>query len=264
MSLIMKQKSPFAIEVLRATLARKNKLKDLSKTYTKAYPEIPDQNSAKKWDYLNIEGRDLIQRNPMETDRINIIGKLINGTNPSIINIGFGSASLEKKLVSKKKYQKLHWFGIDISHASVKKAQKDLPHGKFSVGDILDIDSKNNTFDYAIAMEVLEHIPPRSIFQALHEVYRILKPGGYFICSVPLNEGLEQMIARGENPNAHVRMYTPQLISAELSLTGFTKVKEKTLFAFHNFYTIKSLIANHLLQQKYKPNNIIILSQKPL
>ncbi len=71
------------------------------------------------------------------------------------------------------------------------------------------------------------------------------------------------MISRGENPNAHVRIYTPDLIKAELRIAGFKILKEKRLYAFHNFYGLKTLIAKHLLPRKFNQNNIIVLAQKP-
>ncbi len=118
-------------------------------------------------------------------------------------------------------------------------------------------------FDYAIAIEVLEHIPPCNTLQALSEIKRVMKPGGYLIASVPLNEGLEEMITRGENPNAHVRVYTPDLIEGELRIAGFTIQDEKQLIAFHKWYGVKTILAKYVMFRKFKPNNIIILAQKP-
>jgi len=81
---------------------------------------------------------------------------------------------------------------------------------------------------------------------------------------VPLNEGLEAMISKGKNPNAHVRIYTPELIKAELEINGFKILKVKKLFAFHNLYKLKTFIAKYLLRKKSHYNNIIIFAQKPI
>ena len=44
---------------------------------------------------------------------------------------------------------------------------------------------KDNTFDFVLCTEVLEHtIQP---FDAIKEIYRILKPGGILFLSVPCN-----------------------------------------------------------------------------
>ncbi len=252
------KENPFEVESLRAYFAQKRKHKELVETYTKAYSEIQDLNTPSFWDSFNTEGKR--GKNPMDNDRIKTVTKLIKGK--KILNVGFGSASLEKNYFEKNPTDSFLWKAIDISPASVKKAKKELLQGIFEVGSILDLKYKNNSFDYVVSLEVLEHIEPRNTFRALKEIFRVVKPKGYFIISIPLNEGLEQMIAQGYNPNAHVRIYTPELIKLELEITGFKVVKEKKLFAFHNLYKIKSFIASHI-SSRFKPNNIIILAQKP-
>jgi TolB-like protein len=72
-----------------------------------------------------------------------------------------------------------------------------------------------------------------------------------------MNEGLEEM---KDNPNGHLRMYTEDLITAELRLAGFKVLAVKTLFAFKNFYKVKKIIAR-ILKNRWKPNNIIVLAQ---
>ncbi len=255
------KKNPFDVERLRARLAANSNYKQLVETYSKSYSEIKDFNTPNLWDSLNTEG--VRGKNPMDDDRVSIVSDLIQGKKVRVLNVGFGSASLEKKYFKNHLQQDTAWRGIDISPASVRKATEEVPRAKFELGNILGLTYKANSFDYVVSLEVIEHIQPRNTFKALKEIFRVVKPGQYFIVSVPLNEGLEGMIARGENPNAHVRVYTPDLIKAELKIVGFTIVKEAKLFAFHDFYTLKTIFAK-LLPKKFKPNNIIVLAQKPL
>ncbi len=77
-----------------------------------------------------------------------------------------------------------------------------------------------------------------------------------------MNEGLEEMVKSGFNPNAHVRVYTKELIKAELEMVGFRVVKHRLLYAFHKNYWIKSLLTK-LFGLNKKPNNIVLLAQKP-
>lgn len=201
-------------------------------------------------------------KNPMLKDRLRTVVKMIEGDNLSILNVGFGSANLENIFFSQKKT--FNWYGIDISRFSVKNASKKYPQGNFEVGNINSIKSKDNYFNYVVGLEILEHIKPSFTFKALGEMHRVLKRGGKLIISVPLNEKLEEMVSRNKNPNAHVRVYSPSLVKAELKISGFKILRDKRLFAFHNYYTIKTFIAKHLLPWKFKPNNIIVLAQKPL
>jgi len=263
--LISNQKitNPFKVEHLRGLLASESKFSELFSTYSLRYPEIKDQNMPKFWDGLNINNDTLIEKNnPMLKERLKIVVNMIKEDNINILNVGFGSANLEKNFFSQKKT--FNWYGIDISRFSVKSASKKYPRGNFEVGNANSIKSKDNYFNYVVGLEVLEHIRPSLTFKALGEMYRVLKRGGKLIISVPLNEQLEEMVSINKNPNAHVRVYSPSLIKAELKIAGFKILREKRLFAFHDFYKIKTFIAKYFLVWKFKPNNIIILAQKPL
>ncbi len=252
----------FDIENLRAELALGRQFGKLFKTYSGDYPEIEDGNTGALWDELNGATQDYVGRgNPMAVDRARVIAREIIGDNIKVLNVGFGSASLEA-VYFKTNERKVDWSGIDISRESVRAALEKFPFAKFSVGDIRKIKSKDNHFDYVIASEVMEHIRPRHTFEALHEIHRVLKPGGMFIVSVPLNEGLENMVKEGKNPNAHVRVYSPDLLSAELEIAGFSVTKKQTLYAFNSHYRVKSLLAKYVLNKFFVPNNLVVIAQK--
>lgn len=253
----------FKVEDLRARLAEESKYLELKKTYSPIYPEINDENTSLLWDKLNIDFEQVDNKNPMAIDRLKSVARILKKHKlQKILNIGFGSASLEKIALSNTD-NKYIWYGIDISPKSVAHAKRVIPKGKFKVQDLTKgIASKNNHYDCVIALEVLEHIRPILTFKVLSEIFRVLKPNGKFIISIPLNEGLEHMILRGENPNAHVRVYAPNLIKAELRIAGFQILEEKLLYAFNDFYSIKTLFANYLLPGIRNPNNLLLISQK--
>ena len=59
----------------------------------------------------------------------------------------------------------------------------DEPRASVRVGDIYAIDAEDNSFDAAVCSEVLEHLPDDR--SAVAEIFRVLKPGGLFVASVP-------------------------------------------------------------------------------
>ena len=255
--------NPFHLEKKRAVLAKKLKFKELKSTYNEKNPQIEDKNSSRLWDKLNTSIKDYSSHtNPMAVDRNNIIARKIKGVHINVLNIGFGSTNLEHQYFKKNK-KIVSWNGIDISRRSVSIARNLFPHAIFSLGDIRSIKSDDNYYDFVIASEVLEHIQPKYTFVALNEVFRVLKPGGHFILSVPLNENLEEMIQNGINPNAHVRIYTPELIKAELSISGFAFLESKSLYAFNSFYRMKTFLIKYFLRDFRKPNDIVIIAKKP-
>lgn len=51
------------------------------------------------------------------------------------------------------------------------------------IGDVVNLPFKENTFDFVICLETLEHV--KNPFRAMDEIYRVLKPSGKFIGSAP-------------------------------------------------------------------------------
>ena len=249
----------FKLEYLRNKLATKGDIKELIHTYDRSNPEIPNTNSGKKWDTLNIN----IDRfnNPMAHDRIISLKKYISGSNLKILDFGFGQGALESELYRTK--QHLSLIGIDMSSKSVNKAKKIFKKWKFFVGGIEKLRKYKAHFDYIVCSEVLEHISPRYTLLTLKQFYSSLKSGGYFLISIPLNEGLEELIKKGKNPNSHTRIYTPAIIKAELEISWFKIIASEFLFAFRKYYFLKKIIAKMFTNILFKPNVMIILSQKP-
>lgn len=71
--------------------------------------------------------------------------------------------------------------GFDILPDSVELAKLRNPRANFSVGSIYDIDQPDNSFDVAVAFEVLEHLHEPD--KALAEMARVASK--YVVLSVP-------------------------------------------------------------------------------
>ncbi len=255
----MEFKEPFVLEQYRNKLARKKNYSILVKMYKARYPEISDINTPGLWDKLNDREPVTLKSHPMAYDRAKIIINMIQGKNLKVLNVGFGSGDLENVYLNQDK--DTEWHGIDISPRSVRNAKKRFRKGNFKVGNIEKLSFEKNYFDYVVVSEVLEHIQPSSLLKVLKGIRLKLKMGGRLIVSVPLNEGLEEMIARGENPNGHLRVYTPNIIKAELEITGYKIIDSKLLYAYPNNYRLKKTLTNLFFKSIKKPNNIIVIAQ---
>jgi len=248
----------FEIERARDLFARKGEKDNLRKTYNKSNPSIPNLNTARLWDDLN-SIKITRSSHPMAWNRFEIVTKLLKD-HSKILDVGFGTADLEE--IISNSYHHVDLFGIDISSKSVDRANDRFSKFHFSKGSIFHIPYRNNSFDFVVVLEVMEHIIPSKTFDAFKELWRVTKKNKYLVLSVPVNEGLEEMLKRNYNPNAHVRAYSLDLIKAEIEIAGFKVHKMIKLYAFHNHYKIKSLIINYFLKFVKKPNNIIVLCEK--
>jgi SAM-dependent methyltransferase len=128
----------------------------------------------------------------------------------------------------------------------------------------LDISSmpsiESNTFDLVLASDVLEHVPQD--IQAMREVYRVLRPRGYAILTVPQKDNLAETIEdssivtpeereRAYGQSDHVRIYGADF-SKRLAAAGFLEVTVIDAASFP-----KELVERHVL---FPPR----LSDRPL
>ncbi len=74
--------------------------------------------------------------------------------------------------------------------AGVKYLEGYYYDQKTNLIDITNIPFKDDDFDVIICNHVLEHIPDDT--KAMHEIYRILKPGGWAILQVPVSKILKE------------------------------------------------------------------------
>lgn len=251
----MNRMNPFKIEKLRQSLASKYKLNELKFLYNNSLPEITNLNSAHFWNERIEKHVDYKPGDGMTRERINIAYKFMPNTARKVLDIGAGYGYIER-LISKYKLVKI--YGNDISENAIRNL-KERFKGSFKQESVYKMKYERNFFDIIFILEVLEHVPPSKTFKVLEDVKKILKKNGYLILSVPTNEGLEKM---SDNPNGHVRMYTKDLIRAELAIAGFKLLDVKVLYAFKNYYFIKKIMAK-IFKNRWKPNDIIVKA-KPI
>ena len=107
-----------------------------------------------------------------------------------ILDAGCGTGSLLVKLA----LRGYEVYGMDISEDSVRRTEECLrslmPEAESVVkqGSAEQIDYPDGGFDAVIATEILEHVEKDHL--AVREFYRLLKPGGVCIITVPANPAL--------------------------------------------------------------------------
>ncbi|MGQ9661174.1 MAG: class I SAM-dependent methyltransferase [Kiritimatiellia bacterium] len=74
--------------------------------------------------------------------------------------------------------------GVEINMQTVASALKVAPHLDVRVGDVAALDFEPCFFDAVYSLGVLEHFAEGPI-RVLHELWRVLKPGGMLLATVP-------------------------------------------------------------------------------
>jgi 2-polyprenyl-3-methyl-5-hydroxy-6-metoxy-1,4-benzoquinol methylase len=122
------------------------------------------------------EGKKRLNR--IQRDRYRVTARLCRG---KVIELGCGEGYLAS-FISKRG---LEVVGVDHSAAKIRRALEIHPHIQFAEGDIRDLGLPDQGFDTVVLAEVLEHIPEGPGAAMLATAWRLLKPGGRLVVSVP-------------------------------------------------------------------------------
>lgn len=175
-----------------------------------------------------------------------LLGKYLAGRkNLLIIDIGCGAGDVIDVLGS---YGKA--IGVDNDKQIV---EFDKKKGRNVVyGDINKLDFPNDTFDLVLLLEVLEHLD--SDMAGIKEVFRILKPQGIFLATVP---ALPLLWSSHDFAAHHRRRYTKKELEKKLTMSGFNilKISYINTFLFPVIFLIR-LWRNLFSAQKNKSDFI--------
>jgi len=81
--------------------------------------------------------------------------------------------------------------GLDINAQAISQAKQYAPKAQVQIGDVEELPFQDNSYETIICSHVLDHLPKPE--KALKEIYRVLKPGGVLIGTVPRYNPLWQM-----------------------------------------------------------------------
>lgn len=145
-------------------------------------------NDSKLWTYhQTANAENLAMGYPRQDMLHKKIASLVKAQG-TILEIGFGDGYLLKRLSDKYKC-----FGADVSLENVEQMRKRIPSVKF---ELMGIDGRlpyqKDFFDAFVASEVLEHMTNSELDKAVKEIYRVLKPGGTAVITVPAKENLKE------------------------------------------------------------------------
>lgn len=156
--------------------------------------------------------------------------KVLKPIEGPILDVGCHSGTFTEHLLKKVQTKKV--YGIDISSPAIKLAKKRLPFGNFQVADVAKLPFKDNFFEAAFCLEVLEHIDDP--VTALKEIRRVLKKGSKLYILVPSDNKLFKVIwllwtlYYPHWRHAHVQSYSKATLENLLTQIGFKVVQVKS------------------------------------
>ena len=201
----------------------------------------------------------LNSRNPIRRwfhhNRYGIINSLVKSAyapSMKIIDIGAGSCNWNE--------DKLPVYGVDYNENLLSEGKGQGRLVDYRVANIRKTNFTNETFDIAVATEVLEHI--EDAIALIKEIYRILNPRGVFVISVPYGKifGLwnilfsAQVFYKGyilgepyyRKRCGHLHDFTPESLSELVKSSGFEIDTEFSMWKLTIFLVARKGIATAL------------------
>jgi ubiquinone/menaquinone biosynthesis C-methylase UbiE len=116
--------------------------------------------------------------------------------------------------------------GLDI----IEDRMRRIPAGIYErllLGPADRIDAPDNSFDVAVAGEVIEHIDPTDVSNVLKELKRVLRPGGKLLLTTPNPRAPMVLLGRDAvlKEPSHVCLMVPSALKKRLLDAGYEKVQ---------------------------------------
>ncbi|MEM7345528.1 MAG: class I SAM-dependent methyltransferase [Chloroflexota bacterium] len=160
-----------------------------------------------------------------------VMGPYVNKTaNTRLLDVGCGAGNMIHHL---SEYGQVKGLEIDERPVVVAR-ERGYDVDQFDATQQMPFDP--NTFDAITTLDVIEH--NEDDMAILADSYRILKPGGHIIITVP---AFMWLWSHNDDINAHVRRYTRPELRDKLAKTGF-KVNRITYNNFFVFPLAASLL----------------------
>jgi ubiquinone/menaquinone biosynthesis C-methylase UbiE len=187
-----------------------------------------------------------------------IYNRLLSLDGKHILELGCGSAEITRNIATSGADRKITALEVDeIAHE--KNLQiSDLPNVTFGLSGAQDIPLEDESVDVVLMFKSLHHVPLDLMEPSMHEIRRVLKPGGLLYISEPIFAGEFNEILRLFHDEQKVREAAFNTIKKVVD-GGLFNLVEETFFnspmKFENFAeyennVIKATHSNHRLDEK--------------
>ncbi len=159
------------------------------------------------------------------------IASEINGNEGRILDVGCGKAWVAG-LFCPKGFEVV---SMDISLRNTSKALKLHPHKNHAavVADVFSLPFAQNSFDYIIASEIIEHVQDPQLFT--EKLIYALKPGGKLIVTTPYKEKLQYSLCIHCNKptpmHAHIHSFNEKILTTLYKGSDLKSVHYKTFIS---------------------------------
>ncbi len=139
----------------------------------------------KVMEMMNLEGPEKQD----ETSELAVIQRMLNLKNARLLELGCGAAEKTRQIAETTDVSEIVAVEIDSIQHEKNLRIDDLPKVTFKSYGAEEIPEEDGSFDVVMMFKSLHHVPSDKMDDALLEIRRVLKPGGYAYFSEPVFAG---------------------------------------------------------------------------
>ncbi len=136
---------------------------------------------------------------PLIDDELEVLAELVPLAGQRIIELGCGAAPLARTLQTRHPDSRVSGLEVD-ERQHAKNLAAPQPGLAFIAAGAQAIPFPDASFDLALMLKSLHHVPMPLLAQALGEAARVLRPGGHLYVSEPVYGGSFNEVIRVFNP----------------------------------------------------------------
>jgi ubiquinone/menaquinone biosynthesis C-methylase UbiE len=161
------------------------------------------------------------EKKPKDQEILRRFSQEIGGRRP-VWDFGCGPGQTTKYL----KDLGIEISGLDLSEKLLEQARTLHPEIHFRKGNILELEFDDDSIAGVVAFYAIIHFTEEQVGTAFREVFRVLQPGGIFLCTYHIGEEtihLDEFL--GKKIDIDFMFFTTDFISRCLKKIGFKKIE---------------------------------------
>jgi ubiquinone/menaquinone biosynthesis C-methylase UbiE len=163
---------------------------------------------------------------PVIDDELDVLADLIPLDKRDIIELGCGAAQLARSLLSRFPDSRVTGLEVD-DRQHAKNLASPQPGLSFIASGAQAIPFADASFDVALMLKSLHHVPMPLLAQALADVGRVLRPRGHLYVSEPVYAGPFNEVIRLFNDEGVVRAAAQAAVDAAVRTDRWEQVVER-------------------------------------
>ena len=191
---------------------------------------------------------------PIVEDEVALLNDWAGLDRQNIIELGCGAAKFSRDLL--KRFPGCRITGLEVDSIQHEKNLQNPQQGlTFIAAGAQEIPFGDATFDLAIMLKSLHHVPVELMRTALGEIARVVRPGGLLYVSEPVYAGALNAVTSIYNEERVVRIEAQRALDAAIESGKWSQVNE-LWFDSTSFYRNFEDYEKKHMHATFRENNI--------